>query len=92
MEQMPQPTSLVDSLNMIPKLTEMLNSLSGFGLQQVKPDDPLPDFTKFDKAKVPPHLLLIGNPGNSNLRFSHNSLAGQNRRSFHVLEAAQEPH
>ncbi|CAD8125359.1 unnamed protein product [Paramecium sonneborni] len=42
---------LLGSLSMIPKLTEMLNQLSNFGGQAFKPDDPLPDFTKFDQTK-----------------------------------------
>ncbi|CAD8125643.1 unnamed protein product [Paramecium sonneborni] len=42
---------LLGSLSMIPKLTEMLNQLSNFGGQAFKPDDPLPDFTKFDSTK-----------------------------------------
>jgi len=43
----------MDSINMIPELTKMLSGLQGLGGGgQFKPDDPLPDFSKFDEAKT----------------------------------------
>lgn len=50
---MGNPGTLMDSINMLPELTKMLNGLQGLGGGgQFKPDDPLPDFSKFDEAKT----------------------------------------